>query len=127
MGDEEMDMDEDLLYMRLRALQSMKEKLDQDENDEMVDEMKELLHEADQAAQDVVSPPSTLQSPTPSPPAVTISDQVESNLDVILKSTLSNDDVNEENLETMTMSSLVKRLKEAAKKTSQFASENNHD
>ena len=37
--------------MRLKALRSMKEKLDQ-EDDEMVDEMEELLHEADQAAND---------------------------------------------------------------------------
>ena len=46
------DIDVDILYMRLKALQSMKEKLDQ-EDDEMVEEMEELLQEADQAANEV--------------------------------------------------------------------------
>lgn len=45
----------EILYMRLEALQSMKEKLDEDEDEEMVEEMEELLHEADQAANEMDS------------------------------------------------------------------------
>ena len=51
------DVDVEILYMRLKALQSMKEKLDQEEDDDnenqIVEEMQELLDEADQAAEEV--------------------------------------------------------------------------
>ena len=102
------DVDEDLLYMRLRALQSMKEKLDEEEKDEEISQMEELLQEADEAANEVQNDPDT-----PPPPPPLISDFDEDNLDLLMKTTLNN-----EELDTgEKMSSLVKRLKEAAKKT----------
>lgn len=101
------DVDEDLLYMRLRALQSMKEKLDEEEKDEEISQMEELLQEADEAANEEQNDPDT-----PPPPPL-ISDFDEDNLDLLMKTTLNN-----EELDTgEKMSSLVKRLKEAAKKT----------
>ena len=45
--DEEMEEDEDTLWMRLRALQSMKEKLDQEVDQEEEDNEINEMHEVD--------------------------------------------------------------------------------
>merc|ERR1712168_1405168 len=93
----------------------MKEKLDQ-EDDEMVEEMEELLQEADQAANEVEYDYSDYV------PATRIHDVDEAGLDIMMRTSLTEDNL--ENTETNddNMSSLVKRLKEAARKTKAAAS-----
>merc|ERR1719412_1884574 len=102
------DMDVEILYMRLKALQSMKEKLDQ-EDDEMVEEMEELLQEADQAANEVEEVEDDYSDYVP---ATRIHDVDEAGLDIMMRTSLSEDNPDSSD----NMSSLVKRLKEAARK-----------
>ena len=111
--DEEMEEDEDTLWMRLRALQSMKEKLDQEvdqeEEDNEINEILEveLLQEAETAANEELTVPYI-------PPATMDNTLITDNLDVLMNSTINN----EEEVDTgEKMSTLVKRLKAAAKKT----------
>jgi len=104
------DVDVEILYMRLKALRSMKEKLDNNEDDEMVDEMEELLHEADQAANEVEL---DFTDYVPTSPSPLIQDDDEAGLDLMMKSSLTDDTSTDD----MSMSSVVKRLKEAARKT----------
>ena len=112
--DEEMEEDEDTLWMRLRALQSMKEKLDQEvdqeEEDNEINEMQELLQEAETAANEELTVP---YIPDPAPMYNSL---ITDNLDVLMNSTLNKEDDDE--IDTgEKMSTLVKRLKAAAKKT----------
>ena len=95
----------EILYMRLKALQSMKEKLDQEEDedqDEMVVEMEELLQEADQAANEVEKKLPEQENASSLPPEI---DQM-----------MAEESVGDEN-QNESMLSVVKRLKLAAKKT----------
>ena len=131
------DIDVDILYMRLKALQSMKEKLDQ-EDDEMVEEMEELLQEADQAANEVneiIEDSDDYSDYVPtSPLPMQINDVDEAGLDLMMRTSLSEntsggpisgfdgvisgsvgatvDTCNDDK-----MSNVVKRLREVARKT----------
>lgn len=122
--EDEDDIDEDLLYMRLKALQSLRDKLDREtelsfnnaeaeESDEMVDEMEELLQEADQAANEADS---DYLEVIPTEPTAVIDDLDEAGMDAVMKSALDGDNVENYNVND-NMSELVRRLKEAAKKT----------
>ena len=86
------DIDVDILYMRLKALQSMKEKLDQ-EDDEMVEEMEELLQEADQAANEIneiIEDSDDYSDYVPtSPLPMQINDVDEAGLDLMMRTSLS--------------------------------------
>ena len=101
------DVDVEILYMRLKALQSMKEKLDQEEDDDnenqIVEEMQELLDEADQAAEEVQ-------------PLVDID---EAGMDVFMKASMEECNGDEFSKAPDPMVDVVKRLKEAARKTKQ--------
>merc|ERR1711963_430407 len=99
--------------MRLKALQSMKEKLDQ-EDDEMVEEMEELLQEADQAANEVEEVEDDYSDYVP---ATRIHDVDEAGLDIMMRTSLTEDNLESTENNDDNMSSLVKRLKEAARKT----------
>lgn len=88
--------DVEILYMRLQALQTMKDKLDQ-EDDEMVEEMEELLQEADEAR----------------------NEEEQNSLIIPIVDEAGMDMIIEEQKED-SMSSVVKRLKEAARKTRQI-------
>ena len=112
------DVDVDILYMRLKALQSMKEKLDQ-EDDEMVEEMEELLQEADQAANEVEEVEDDYSDYVP---ATRIHDVDEAGLDIMMRTSLTEDNLESTENNDDNMSSLVKRLKEAARKTKAAAS-----
>ena len=113
--DEEMEEDEDTLWMRLRALQSMKEKLDQEvdqeEEDNEINEMQELLQEAETAANEELTVP---YIPEPAP---IYNSLITDNLDVLMNSTINKEDDDDEIDTGEKMSTLVKRLKAAAKKT----------
>merc|ERR1712213_218665 len=92
--------------MRLRALQSMKEKLDQDD-DEIIDEMEELLQEADQAEEEANL--EEVNSEEVNSEEVNLE---EANLELLMD---ENSMLNLQNNEN-SMPNLAKRLKEVAKK-----------
>jgi hypothetical protein len=115
------DIDVDILYMRLKALQSMKEKLDQ-EDDEMVEEMEELLQEADQAANEVnemTEDSDDYSDYVPASPLPIINDVDEAGLDLMMRTSLSEDTkgANVDDCNDDKMSNVVKRLREVARKT----------
>ena len=113
------DVDVEILYMRLKALQSMKEKLDQEDEEDnnenqIVEEMQELLDEADQAAEEVK-------------PLVDID---EAGMDVFMKASMEecNNEFNSASASKADpMVNVVKRLKEAARKTKQQVQEEDCD
>ena len=131
------DIDVDILYMRLKALQSMKEKLDQ-EDDEMVEEMEELLQEADQAANEIneiIEDSDDYSDYVPtSPLPMQINDVDEAGLDLMMRTSLSENTSGGsisgfdgvisgsvvptvDNCNDDKMSNVVKRLREVARKT----------
>jgi hypothetical protein len=131
------DIDVDILYMRLKALQSMKEKLDQ-EDDEMVEEMEELLQEADQAANEIneiIEDSDDYSDYVPtSPLPMQINDVDEAGLDLMMRTSLSENTsggpisgfdgvisgsvgATVDNCNDDKMSNVVKRLREVARKT----------
>ena len=114
----EEDVDVDILYMRLQALQSMKEKLDQEtEDSEIVDEMQELLEEADQAAIEELVPENHSDENMETNQAVVMDDIDEAGMDIFMKASIEESEELSTNPDPM--SNVVKRLKEAARKQQQ--------
>ena len=112
------DVDVDILYMRLQALQSMKEKLDQEEDLEIVDEMQELLEEADQAAiEELVPVVQESNSDGETKQALDMDDIDEAGMDIFMKASIEESEDLSTNPDPM--SNVVKRLKEAARKQQQ--------
>merc|ERR1719210_2836652 len=89
----------------------------------MVEEMEELLQEADQAANEVEEVEDDYSDYVP---ATRIHDVDEAGLDIMMRTSLCEDNLENTKTNDDNMSSLVKRLKEAARKTKAAASAANN-
>ena len=102
--DDEDDVDEDELYLRLLALRSLAPDLDDEKlqeavaTDTLVDEMEELLEEADEAADAIPSDEGRIEDiPVPLPPTIDIPGSDEEKMDRYMDSVVTNS--NEKNTE----------------------------